>query len=83
MAELEGRVARVSINRAERYNTVTDRTVDEMFRAFYDAGGELGILWNDPDIGIEWPIDEPLLSGKDAEAPRLRDVMDKLPDFAG
>ena len=33
-----------------------------------------GILWNDPDIGIEWPIDAPLLSPKDAAQPRLRDA---------
>ena len=40
----------------------------------YDPGYELGVLWNDPDIGIEWPVDAPLLSGKDAEAPKLADV---------
>ena len=40
----------------------------------YDPGGELGVLWNDPDIGIAWPVDEPVLSGKDQTAPRLRDV---------
>ena len=40
----------------------------------YDPGYELGILWNDPDIGIEWPVDEPVLSAKDAAAPQLADV---------
>lgn len=35
---------------------------------------DAGILWNDPDIGIDWPIDEPLLSQKDAALPRLRDL---------
>ncbi len=47
---------------------------------FYDPGGELAVLWNDPDIGIEWPLDgEPLLSAKDAAAPLLRDA--DLPRF--
>ena len=32
------------------------------------------IAWNDPAIGIEWPIAEPLLSAKDAAAPRLREA---------
>jgi len=32
-----------------------------------------GIRWNDPDIGIEWPISNPLLSQKDAELPLLRE----------
>ena len=41
----------------------------------YDPGGELSVLWNDPDIGIEWPLDgEPLLSKKDAEGLLLKDV---------
>ena len=48
----------------------------------YDPGGELGVIWNDPDIGIEWPVREPVLSGKDAAAPRLKDVSDKLMRYA-
>jgi dTDP-4-dehydrorhamnose 3,5-epimerase len=35
---------------------------------------EGGIIWNDPDLGIRWPIDAPQLSGKDAKFARLRDV---------
>ena len=42
--------------------------------ALYDASSDRAILWNDPDIGIEWPITSPLLSPKDAAAPRLRDA---------
>lgn len=49
----------------------------------YDPGGELGVIWNDPDIGIEWPTDQPVLSAKDAASPRLRDVHEKLSDFSG
>ncbi len=33
-----------------------------------------GILWNDPDIGIDWPIAAPILSPKDAQLPALRDA---------
>lgn len=35
---------------------------------------ERGILWNDPDIDIRWPVDEPLLSSRDATFPRLREA---------
>ena len=45
----------------------------------YDPGYELGVVWDDPDIGIEWPVSEPILSEKDAAAPRLSEVQDKLP----
>ena len=50
--------------------------------ALYDAANDRSILWNDPDIGIQWPIDAPLLSGKDANAPRLKDAP-VLPKYEG
>jgi dTDP-4-dehydrorhamnose 3,5-epimerase len=42
--------------------------------ALYDAPSDRSILWNDPAIGIEWPIAQPLLSAKDAAAPRLAEA---------
>jgi dTDP-4-dehydrorhamnose 3,5-epimerase len=51
--------------------------------ALYDASDDRGIAWNDPDLGIAWPISEPLLSAKDQRQPRLRDVpADGLPEWA-
>jgi dTDP-4-dehydrorhamnose 3,5-epimerase len=41
---------------------------------FYSPKDELAIRWDDPDLGIRWPLDKPTLSEKDAKAPRLRDV---------
>jgi dTDP-4-dehydrorhamnose 3,5-epimerase len=46
---------------------------------FYDREDELSVAWNDPEIGIEWPVSEPTLSAKDARAPRLSEVLDRLP----
>jgi dTDP-4-dehydrorhamnose 3,5-epimerase len=46
---------------------------------FYEAAGEIAILWSDPDIGIDWPIRDPILSAKDAGAPRLREIRERLP----
>lgn len=46
----------------------------------YRRETELGIIWNDPDIGIDWPISDPVLSAKDAAFPKLADIAkDKLP----
>ncbi|MCS6770765.1 MAG: dTDP-4-dehydrorhamnose 3,5-epimerase [Kiritimatiellae bacterium] len=42
--------------------------------AFYDPADERGIAWNDPDIGITWPVEDPVLSERDRRLPRLRDV---------
>lgn len=44
----------------------------------YDPAHEISILWNDPDLGIAWPIGEPVVSAKDSRAPRLRDLADRL-----
>jgi dTDP-4-dehydrorhamnose 3,5-epimerase len=40
---------------------------------YYHPEDEGSIRWDDPDIGIEWPINNPLLSTKDANAPYLKD----------
>lgn len=47
--------------------------------AVYERANDRAILWNDPEIGIEWPITEPVLSEKDANAPRLADAL--LPTY--
>ena len=41
---------------------------------FYTPSDEASILWNDPALGIDWPISEPILATKDATAPRLADL---------
>jgi dTDP-4-dehydrorhamnose 3,5-epimerase len=41
---------------------------------FYTPQHELAVAWNDPDIGIRWPLDRPQLSEKDGRAPRLKDM---------
>ena len=47
---------------------------------YYNASCEGGIKWDDPDIGIEWPVAEPLVSPKDEVFERLCDFpKDKLP----
>jgi dTDP-4-dehydrorhamnose 3,5-epimerase len=50
---------------------------------FYDPEDELKIAWDDPEIGIRWPVVEPVLSPKDKAAPRLRDALDQLPEYGG
>jgi dTDP-4-dehydrorhamnose 3,5-epimerase len=41
---------------------------------YYAPAHEGGILWSDPEIGIDWPVDNPLLSEKDRTYPRLQDL---------
>lgn len=47
---------------------------------FYAPAHELSIRWDDPDLGITWPVSAPTLSHKDATAPLLREIApDRLP----
>ena len=45
----------------------------------YDPATESGIAWDDPDVGVEWPVDDPLLSERDKTAPTLAEVGETLP----
>lgn len=48
----------------------------------YNAQADGGVRWNDPAIGIDWPITEPLLSDKDGKAPLLADIAEvRLPEY--
>ena len=47
---------------------------------FYHPGDEGGMAWNDPEIGVKWGVDKPILSGKDEKNPFLKEIEDKL-DF--
>jgi dTDP-4-dehydrorhamnose 3,5-epimerase len=49
----------------------------------FNAECDAAIAWNDPDIGIEWPLEPQSLSARDRKAPRLRDVpVECLPQTA-
>ena len=48
---------------------------------FYAPSCERGIAWNDPDIGIEWPVKAPLLSGRDSRLAPLAEQREFLPPF--
>ncbi len=49
---------------------------------FYMPEHDAGIVWNDPDIGIDWPVSSPLVSEKDKRHPCLSDIpVDSLPSY--
>lgn len=43
---------------------------------YYDPSSEQCIIWNDPDIDIQWPIEHPILSDKDKQGKKLTDWLD-------
>jgi dTDP-4-dehydrorhamnose 3,5-epimerase len=62
---------------------VLSEVADVLYKqtAYYDPAVERAIAWNDPDVGIQWPLPaaELIVSERDAQAPRLRVVAEELP----
>jgi len=59
---------------------VLSETAEVLYKCtdFYAPGDEGGILWSDPDIHIDWPIQNPILSDKDSKYSCLRDISSDL-----
>jgi dTDP-4-dehydrorhamnose 3,5-epimerase len=62
---------------------VLSEVADVLYKqtAYYDPELERGIAWDDPDVGIEWPLpaDELIVSERDVRAPRLAEIEAELP----
>ena len=60
---------------AHGFCVLTD-TADFQYKCtdYYDPSDEGGLIWNDPDVAIDWPIDQPLLSDKDSKLPTLKEL---------
>jgi len=48
--------------------------------AFYDPAEERSIRWNDPNLGIPWPVQEPVLSERDQQSPWFKEVFHEVMD---
>nr|WP_237702072.1 dTDP-4-dehydrorhamnose 3,5-epimerase [Thermococcus sp. AM4] len=47
--------------------------VDNVYAPDYEGG----IIWNDPELDIDWPVDEPIVSEKDRKLPTLREAIER------
>lgn len=70
---------------AHGFQTLSERAVfSYLCTAPYDASSDRSIRWDDPRLAIDWPLADPLLSAKDANAPLLADLPpERLPEFDG
>ncbi len=63
---------------------VRSETADFLYKCsdYYDAGDDRGVLWNDPEIGIDWQTPSPILSNKDSGyLPLSQIARDQLPEY--
>jgi dTDP-4-dehydrorhamnose 3,5-epimerase len=60
---------------------VTSETADVTYKvsSYYEGSTERGIAFDDPAIGIEWPVAEPLVSERDRTNPTLEEIAPELP----
>jgi dTDP-4-dehydrorhamnose 3,5-epimerase len=63
---------------------VTSATAEVEYKcsALYQPEDEFSVIWDDPELAIPWPVETPILSARDAAAPPLAKVRDRLLDFA-
>lgn len=71
----DGRMLWIPPGFAHGFCVLGDEEADVIYKVHstYNAQGEAGLAWNDPDIGIQWPIENPILSGKDQMAGSFAD----------
>ena len=75
-----GRMLYVPIGFAHGFLVVSE-TADVIYKCstYYEGALERTFRYDDPDVGIEWPDEHPLVSERDRSAPSLREIVDEVP----
>ena len=68
----------IPIGVAHGFYAPVETLMSYLVSGYYDGSDELGVLWNDPELGITWPVAAPILSDRDQTAPKWADVPDEL-----
>ena len=64
----------IPVGVAHGFVALTDATLTYIVNNYYDGADEYGVAWNDPDLAVPWGVENPVISGRDAENPRLQDI---------
>lgn len=69
LSDMNGKLLWVPAGFAHGFAVLGDGPADVMYKvtALYNAPGEQGLLWNDPALGIKWPVKSPTLSERDTK----------------
>jgi len=59
---------------AHGFAALTDMTITYLVDAYYNAADELGVAWDDPAIGADWGVTEPVISDRDKANPARADL---------
>ena len=64
----------IPVGVAHGFLALTDTIHTYVVDNYYNGRDENGVAWNDPDINLDWGIAAPLISQRDSQNPRLRDI---------
>lgn len=67
---------------AHGFSVLEDAVFSYKCSNYYHKESEGGILWNDPDLKIDWKLKDPILSERDQDWPTLKDFLLKTPEGA-
>ncbi|MFN2606648.1 MAG: dTDP-4-dehydrorhamnose 3,5-epimerase family protein [Acidimicrobiales bacterium] len=59
---------------AHGFAALTDMTITYLVDQYYSPDDELGVAWDDPDVGADWGVTDPVLSRRDQANPRVADL---------
>ena len=59
---------------AHGFAALTDCTLSYLVDAYYNPADELGVRWDDPEIGANWNLNDPVLSERDSKNPLRCDL---------
>ena len=68
---------------AHGFAALTDMTITYLVDGYYNASDELGVAWDDPAIGADWGVADPILSDRDRANPRRADIEPQWQPHAG
>ncbi len=68
---------------AHGFASITDLTLTYLVDGYYNPADELGVAWDDPEIGGDWGLEDPVLSARDQSNPRRADIPAGRRPYAG
>jgi dTDP-4-dehydrorhamnose 3,5-epimerase len=64
---------------AHGFSAITDITLNYLVDQYYNTADENGLLWDDPDLGIDWGVTDAIVTARDSSNPRLRELPQVVP----
>lgn len=63
---------------AHGFSALEDTILTYLVDNYYNQADELGVAWNDEQIGANWGFDNPIVSDRDSKNPKIKDIIDVL-----